>query len=84
MLTLNPLPQVKGSPVFRVAAKLEGRPVGTLWCFTNEAEDGETASRWFFRTADGSLYGYRNGPLAYNACVMVLEDIEITKGTKND
>lgn len=78
-LTLSALPQVKGSPVFRVAAEKAGKPVGTLWCFTNEPDDGKPATRWYFRTADGSLYGYRNGPLAYNACVMVLEDVELGK-----
>jgi len=80
MLTLTAIPQVKGSPVFRVAVENDGKPAGTLWCFTNEPEDGVPPVRWYFRTADGSLYGYRVGPLAFNAAKMVLEDFELTKG----
>lgn len=71
--------QVKGSPVLRVNAMRDARKVGELWCFTNEADDGKRPGFWYFKTEDGTLYGYRVGSLAYRQAQMVIEDHETAK-----
>lgn len=74
MVMYEPVAQVKGSPVFRVVAHIDGHRVGELWCFTNEPDDGKPPGYWYYRSADRRLYGYRAGPLAFGRAQIEIEN----------